>query len=228
MQRVRLPTAPGIDMTLQGAFHIAVFCKAPVEGRVKTRLIPALGAARATAIYRQLVRRTLDTVRLASQRTGATASLWVADDVEHSEVVQWSHEFRLSLFQQQGDDLGARMLHCLQTCSRQHSRVLLIGTDCPALAADDLIAAATKLNQDSVWVFTPAEDGGYVLVGSRAPTATPFTHIAWSTNAVMAQTRSALSAGRERWVEMPTLWDIDEPADVTRAIASGLLAADKF
>jgi glycosyltransferase A (GT-A) superfamily protein (DUF2064 family) len=73
-------------------------------------------------------------------------------------------------------------------------------------------------------VFVPAEDGGYVLVGSAEANAVPFTGIAWSTAEVMAQTRAALTAANQRWAELPPSWDIDEPADVDRAVAAGLLA----
>ena len=60
-------------------------------------------------------------------------------------------------------------------------------------------------------------------MGSNAPNAVPFSGVAWSTDAVMAQTRAALAAANERWAEMPRLWDVDEPADVGRAVALGLI-----
>lgn len=205
------------------AFHVAVFGRAPVEGHVKTRLIPALGPVRATEVYRQLVLRTLATVRNTCRDCAATASLWIADDAGHPDVRRWAAEFGLPVFPQQGDDLGERMLHCLQSLCPAGQKVLLIGTDCPALQASDLEAAAQALNAGQHWVFTPAEDGGYVLVGSNAPSAAPFAGIAWSTGRVMAQTRAGLVAISERWAEMSTHWDVDKPSDVARAEALGLL-----
>lgn len=210
-------------MTNHAPFHIAVFCKAPVAGRVKTRLIPAFGADRAAAIYRQLAQRALQTVADAREQYAAAASLWVADDTDHPAIRQWSTGFNLPVFQQQGDDLGARMLHCLKSLCTDQCPTLLIGTDCPALSSTDLALAAQALNVDTSWVFTPAEDGGYVLVGSNAPSAVPFSGIAWSTDAVMTQTRAALASAGEHWAEMPKRWDVDEPADVERAATLGLL-----
>ena len=210
-------------MTSHLPFHIAVFCKAPVAGRVKTRLIPQFGAGGAAAIYLQLALHALQTVNDAREQYATTASLWVADDTEHPAIRQWSRDFNLPVFLQQGEDLGARMLHCLQSLAADRQRVLLIGTDCPALTAGDLASAAATLDAGNRWVFTPAEDGGYVLVGSNAPNAVPFSDVAWSTDAVMAQTRAALAAANERWAEMPRLWDVDEPADVGRAVALGLI-----
>jgi glycosyltransferase A (GT-A) superfamily protein (DUF2064 family) len=126
-------------------------------------------------------------------------------------------------FAQCEGDLGQRMFDCLDTLARTHERVLLMGTDCPALDVAHVRAAADALAPDCPWVFTPAEDGGYVLVGSNRPAMAPFTDIAWSTHRVMAQTRRALSRHALAWAEMATLWDVDEPADVERARTAGFI-----
>jgi hypothetical protein len=65
-------------------------------------------------------------------------------------------------------------------------------------------------------VFTPAEDGGYVLVGLRRPQPALFEAIDWGSDRVMAQTRARLKQLGLRCSEMPTLWDVDEPADWQR------------
>ena len=205
---------------LKPPFHIAIFCRSVVAGHVKTRLIPTYAAAGAARIYAQLVERTLATVA----KSGATASLWVAGDTQHASVVDWAQRFALPISSQCDGDLGARMLNCLVTLAEKHARVLLVGTDCPVLTVDDFEAAAAALSTTCPWVFAPAEDGGYVLVGSNAPSAAPFANIAWSTSKVMAQTRNALRANAMAWAETATLWDVDEAADVERAIASGLIA----
>jgi len=204
--------------------HIAVFCKAPVAGRVKTRLIAAYGAQGAANIYTALAEKTLATVAAARETFGMSASLWVADDAAHATVQRWSAEHALPTYTQQGEDLGARMSHCLQTMhAAGFERALLIGTDCPAFTPEHLRAAATALSPRCPWVFTPSEDGGYVLVGTVAPDERAFSGIAWSTDAVMAQTRDALRHAGLAWAEMATLWDVDEPTDVMRARDAGLL-----
>lgn len=211
------PGLNGASDAVAAAFHIAVFCKAPVAGNVKTRLIPSFGADGAKDIYVQLAERTLATVILTCNTYGASASLWVADDLTHETVQSWSSEFNLPLYSQVGSDLGARMLHCLRTMCATHQRVMLIGTDCPVFTSEHLLRAANVLTSPCPWAFTPAEDGGYVLVGTNAPRAEPFAGIAWSTSEVMAQTRSALRAAHIDWAETATLWDVDTVADVHRA-----------
>ena len=205
---------------MQRPFHIAIFCRPLIAGQVKTRLIPTYGADGAARIYSQLVERTLRTV----VETGATASLWVAGDTQHASVIDWALRFSLPVHAQSDGDLGARMSNCLVILAQTHGRVLLIGSDCPAFTADDFHAAAATLSKSCHWVFAPAEDGGYVLVGSNAASADPFTSIAWSTSEVMMQTRNALRLNALAWAETATLWDVDEAADVERAISAGLIA----
>lgn len=214
---VRLP----LNVVPTRSLHIAVFCKPLIRGQVKTRLIPRYGVDGATAIYSQLVGRTLQMVRASCVDLEASASLWVAGDTTHPSVLDWAQRFALATNEQCAGDLGAKMLHCLSTLTGDHQRVLLIGSDCPALATDHLRAADASLSDACHWVFTPAEDGGYVLVGTSAPTPRPFMDIPWSTPLVMAQTRTALRSAALAWRELPTLWDVDEPADVERARLAG-------
>jgi len=200
-----------------------VFCKPPIAGQVKTRLIPEYGAEGATRIYLQLAERTMQTVRAACAALDAEASLWVAGNTSHPVVLDWANRFSLPIVQQSAGDLGAKMHDCLATLARGHERVLLVGTDCPALDVDHLQTATTALTPDCPWVFAPAEDGGYVLAGSNHPSAAPFRNIDWSTTKVMTQTRAALLAHALAWKELDTLWDVDEATDVKRALAAGLL-----
>jgi uncharacterized protein len=205
----------------ESAFHIAVFCRAPVAGQVKTRLIARYGAQGSAAIYRQLVERTLATVEATCRSSNATASLWVAGDAQHPAIGDWARRFGLPVFRQVDvSDLGARMFDCLSRLSRQYAKALLIGTDCPAFTVNHLLTATVQLSGESPWVFTPAEDGGYVLVGSAVASAAPFVDIEWSTPQVMAATRTALAQAGLRWSETSPLWDVDTPEDVERAIAA--------
>jgi rSAM/selenodomain-associated transferase 1 len=121
----------------------------------------------------------------------------------------------VDLRSQSGADLGARMAAAF---TAHAGPLLLIGTDCPALQAAHLAAAASALldDRDNDAVFIPVEDGGYVLVGLRRPQARLFEAIDWGSERVMAQTRQRMSELGLRWAELPTLWDVDRPADLLR------------
>ena len=76
-----------------------------------------------------------------------------------------------------------------------------------------LRAADAALTQHDA-VFVPAADGGYALVGLTRPAPSLFTAMPWSTSNVMALTRERLAAAGARHAELPTLHDIDQPADL--------------
>lgn len=214
---------------IPGPFHVAVFARAPVAGAAKTRLIPLLGPEGAAAAHQAMVLRALETACTATQ---GNVSLWTAGDATHPFFGHCVKHFRLSSHPQCSADLGQRMAACLHTLLAHHEAVLLIGTDCPVLSVNDLQDAASALKTGAEMVFTPAEDGGYVLVGARqgvrsAALDHAFSGIDWSTAQVMAQTRERMaetgwSQGHEVR-EMPMRWDVDEPADYLRAREAGLL-----
>ena len=191
---------------------VAVLAKAPVAGHAKTRLAPNLGAAGAARVHRQLVLRTLQTV----QRAGLRLELW-CDPVGHRFFKALAQVQGSPIRAQPAGDIGARMHAAfVHHCARSPAPLLLIGTDCPVLDAAHLREAARRLLAGDEAVFTPAEDGGYVLVGLRRPVPELFENIAWSTAQVMAQTRERLQRLGLRYSEMPTLWDMDRPADWLR------------
>ncbi|TVP88599.1 MAG: glycosyltransferase, partial [Pseudomonadaceae bacterium] len=187
---------------------LLIFAKAPISGQVKTRLIPALGADGACALYTRLLRHTLmQTAAWPGQRF-----LYCAPDTQHPTLLALAKAFNLQLRSQHGEDLGMRMHNAL---AEHPGGALLIGTDCPELTCSHLHQAADALvNRHSV--FLPSEDGGYVLVGQQSAHPAPFTDMRWSQPDVMAQSLLRLeAAGLSTWLG-PTLWDLDEPADLPR------------
>jgi rSAM/selenodomain-associated transferase 1 len=193
---------------------VLVFAKAPVPGRVKTRLIPALGASGAAELHRQLVVRTLRTAMAAAL---GSVELWCAPDASDAFFLACAKEFGVNLRVQGRGDLGSRMARALRSALTNGSPALLIGSDCPALNAQYLRDAAAACASGHDAVFSPAEDGGYVLIGlARSPPAGLFGDIAWGSASVMQETRRRLTQLGWRWHEMATLWDVDRPEDLPR------------
>lgn len=210
-------------MTMLAPFiDIAVFARAPVAGEAKTRLIPRLGAEGAARLQERLIASTLaKSVALP----GARVTLWVAGEARSPFIAGCARRSGIRVRIQQGSDLGARMLHALATTlpPGRGDRCLLIGTDCPALTTADLASAAQALAAHDA-VVQPAEDGGYVLIGLRAPHAPLFEGIEWGGPTVMQATRERLARLGLRCCERPPLPDLDTPADYERALAAGWLA----
>ena len=199
---------------------IAIFARAPVAGRAKTRLIPRLGAEGAAALQHALIRRSLRTALAANL---GSVFLWCTPDCDHPAFSGSSEQFGVPLYPQHGADLGARMFHAFTRLCRR-GEALAIGTDCPALTVGELHAAAGALREGNDAVFVPAEDGGYVLVGLRHPIASLFHGIPWGSDRVMDQTRAHLRRAGLRWRELTPSWDVDRPEDLDRLRASGLMA----
>lgn len=194
--------------------RILVFAKAPVPGRVKTRLIPLLGEAGAAALQRELIERTLATALVAGL---GKVELWCAPDADEPYFADCARRYDISLRAQCAGDLGARMDAALRSALAAGVSGILIGCDCPVLTPAYLRDAAAALADGHDAVFGPVEDGGYVLVGlaQRLPVRL-FEDMAWGTGEVMQETRSRLRRGAWRWRELPQLWDVDRPEDLPR------------
>ena len=212
----------GCKRLIMPNFSLIIFSREPVPGHTKTRLIPRYGAAGAAAIHSQLLERTVSTGLTATTKVAA----YIDGALSSGYFSQPKNTQLLTLHPQTGADLGERMHNALQETLKAADRALLVGSDCAVHTAAALQTAASALDECDM-VFTPAEDGGYVLVGARQSAANrlraAFAGIDWGTPQVMAQTRQRLAAAHLSCTEMPTLWDIDEPADVERALAAGLI-----
>jgi rSAM/selenodomain-associated transferase 1 len=191
--------------------RILIFAKAPLPGRVKTRLIPALGAAGAAALAERMLSHTLEQALAAGI---GPVELCVSPNIDAPDWAAFSLPSGLEFSAQGEGDLGARMARASQSALARNECVLLIGTDCPLLSAARLRAAASALDTHDAAIF-PALDGGYPLLGLRAFDAGLFADMPWSTAAVADLTLNRIRVLRWRvWVG-ETLADIDQPADLS-------------
>ena len=71
-------------------------------------------------------------------------------------------------------------------------------------------------------MIIPTDDGGYALIGMRAPVPALFSDMHWSSPGVMDETRRRLRELGLTWQEPATLWDVDRPEDLERLREIGL------
>lgn len=188
---------------------LQVFLKAPEPGKVKTRLIPALGETQATAIHVRLVQHILG----VADQLGMATECWVAGDVTHPFVQELSDRYRV--YQQQGIDLGERMYHALLHGLEHHNRVVLVGADAYSLTPDIIREAFRQLAHKDV-VTGPAHDGGYVLVGVRRLHPALFADIDWGTASVLSQQLDNISRCKLSSHSLPAGFDVDTIDDIRR------------
>ena len=194
---------------------VAVLAKAPVAGSVKTRLIPALGAAGAATLQRRLIERTVATACAAAV---GPVTVWMTPAAPHPCFAALASRHPIALAAQPDGDLGTRML---AACTATNGPTIVIGTDCPLLTPTHLQQSAQILCEGTDAVVIPAEDGGYVLIGSCRPQPALFADMTWSTATVMAETRRRLALHGLTWGEPAQLWDVDRPEDLARLRADG-------
>ena len=198
---------------------LIVFARAPIAGRCKTRLIANYGSRGAAQIHQALVLRTLATAKSSD----LDVELWCDPSAQHAFFLKCRREFGVTLHTQPRGDLGRKMaLALVRTLARGASKVLIVGTDCPALTVADLHAAAVALDHSDV-VLQSAEDGGYVLIGARRFNAGALGNIFWSSGLELIQTRRRLARFRLGSSLLPERWDVDWPIDVRRARRLGFL-----
>ena len=204
---------------MRGSAAVIVFARAPQPGRAKTRLEPRLGPWGAARLQRRLIRRTL---RVAQAARCGPVELHGTPRARQAFFVQCAREWGVALRAQRGRDLGERMFHALARGLRGRRAVILVGTDCPALQARDLRLAARALAGGCDAVLSPAEDGGYPLIGLRRVSPRLFENIAWGGPDVFTRTAEALDRLGWRWRQLRTLWDVDQPEDLARLARSPL------
>ena len=193
--------------------RLLIFAKAPVPGRVKTRLAGRFGARGAADLYKKLLHRTL-TITVSAQL--CPVELWCAPQVRHGFFTVCRQKYGVRLRRQCAGDLGQRMNHALNRTLAGGNHAVLIGGDCASLGVMELRDALRWLATGSEAVLGPAIDGGYVLVGLRRPCSRMFRSIAWGTTKVMAATRRRLRRTGVEWTELPMGWDVDTPVDLRR------------
>ncbi|MBC7892133.1 MAG: glycosyltransferase, partial [Sphingobacteriaceae bacterium] len=98
---------------------------------------------------------------------------------------------------------------------------VIIGTDCPDLSADLLTNAFSALETHE-FVLGPALDGGYYLLGMRVLEESLFQNKTWSTDSVLRDTLEDIRALGKTVHLLPTLSDVDTPADLPAELLNQL------
>lgn len=188
-----------------------LFARTPEVGKVKTRLIPALGAQGAYQLHCAMLESALGQLKCAGVDE---AQLWLTGCISGEDDPIPGDTAGVSLHQQLGEDLGQRMdLAFRHNFARGCDRVILAGSDCPQLNAEHYRQVLGELdNYDAVLV--PTVDGGYVAMGLRRHHSSLFTHISWGRSSVYRETEARLADLSWRWHSLDPLVDIDRPEDL--------------
>ncbi len=203
---------------------LVIFAKAPVPGQVKTRLCPPLTPDEAATLHGSFVLDTLERTKLAVREFRLPLDRLLACAPDSKQVFFRIMEERhgVSLIDQTGEDLGARMHRAFtEMFARGYRQVFIVGTDVPSLPLAHYQQAVAAL-KDHELVLGPAQDGGYYLIGLTRPAPELFTEIPWSTDQVFIQTRGKAERLHLKTACLPPWRDIDTIQDVQALIEESL------
>ena len=199
---------------------VCVFLKPPIAGKVKTRLIPTVGADGAAALAEAFFRDTWNCVEALSWAVPIVASTDSLGPkiLPRPEIPVWL---------QGGGDLGARIERILRRALTQSPFAMALGADSPGIPSIFLDHAHEAL-QSADAVLGPCDDGGFYLLGLRECPQGLLTGIPWSQPTTFAHTLDRLNQLGLKSIVLDSWYDIDRPEDLDRLrdeVARGAIAA---
>lgn len=199
---------------------VCVFLKSPVAGKVKTRLIPAVGAEGAAALAKAFFRDTWNCVESLS---------WAAPIIASTDTLGPGILPRpdIQVWLQGGGDLGARIERILRKALTQAPLAMALGADSPGIPASFLERAHEAL-QSADAVLGPCNDGGFYLLGVRECPPGLLAGIPWSQSTTFARTLDRLRELGLKSTVLDPWYDIDCPEDLEHLrshLASGAITA---
>jgi rSAM/selenodomain-associated transferase 1 len=195
--------------------RLVVFTRYPQAGKVKTRLIPALGEEGAADLHCRMTRHTLAAAGELADHGLASVELCYTGGGEQEMRRLFGEELKMVPQLDEGD-LGERMHTAFQRCfSEGAGKVVIVGTDCPGLSGRIMLRAFDELDHAPL-VLGPARDGGYYLIGLTGLPPKLFEGIPWGTDQVLQ-----LTVNLAKRLELPVnllipLDDVDRPEDLEK------------
>ncbi|MBW1996987.1 MAG: TIGR04283 family arsenosugar biosynthesis glycosyltransferase [Deltaproteobacteria bacterium] len=191
--------------------RVIIFGRYPIPGKTKTRLAPVLGPAGAAELQRVLTEGILQTASAFSSN-GKADIVFCFEGGSKEQVVRWIGR-DVPCSRQNPGDLGERMYAALRNAFKKgRRRVVLVGTDIPALTPLHLATAFDALKENDI-VVGPSTDGGYWLIGMKQP-CDLFSHVSWSTPVVLEETLGKAKSQGLKVRLLHTLRDIDTFEDL--------------
>jgi rSAM/selenodomain-associated transferase 1 len=196
---------------------VIVIAKMPVPGQVKTRLTPPFSPQEAALLARAALTDTLEVVAATpvARRVLALAA------AEPESVPGWVPD-GFEVIPQRGGGLDERLAAAFTDAYAGGMPMVLIGMDTPQVTPDLLADAATPLvSGEADAVLGPAADGGFWLLGLRAPNWSLLHGVPMSRSDTGQEQLARLRSAGLRVALMPELTDVDFAQDAMR-VAAGI------
>jgi glycosyltransferase A (GT-A) superfamily protein (DUF2064 family) len=201
-----------------------VTAKAPVPGRVKTRLGVVIGMEAAARVAAAALLDTLEVCRTAFTECHLALDGELAGAVEEAALRE--HLDGWAVHHQRGVSLGERLANAHADAAGPGPTVQ-VGMDTPQVTTADLREVAEAASEGGTAVLGPAMDGGWWVLGladSRA--AAGLAGVPMSRPDTFARTRQALLASGQRVTVGRRLGDVDTVSDAEQV--AGTLSGGHF
>jgi rSAM/selenodomain-associated transferase 1 len=191
---------------------LIVFVKAPIPGKVKTRLQPCVAPERIIEIYKSFITETLDK---CAQLKGVNKFVGCSPSKEDDYLQAVARVRKMKTFNQRGLSLGEKIVNALRDYLKKgYSDIVLIGSDSPTIPPDYITKAFAELRKND-FVLGPCCDGGLYLVGARKKVIPEiFQDIPWDTSEVLNKTLRNLFSLDIKFSMLPFWYDVDTIDDL--------------
>ena len=198
---------------------IGVMAKAPEPRRSKTRLCPPLLPEQAAALSAGFLYDTSESIQIAA-RSAPIAAYAAYAPLEAQEALRPLVGLKTRMLLADGsrpmpdgvEGFGRCLLQAIEgMLAEGYGAACVLSSDSPSLPSQILSdAARTLLVPGDRAVIGPTRDGGYYLLGLKAPHAQMFSGITWSTSSVADETRARAREMKLELAELEVWYDVDD------------------
>ena len=201
---------------------VVMFAKAPVPGKVKTRLQPHFTPEQSASLHASFLLDLSERLLVGEPRWEGWLSL--AGSGDH-QVVSQIRQLGATIAPQAGGTLGNKMATAIEEgLAAGFETVSIIGSDAPTLPSALIHEAIEKLDGEASASFVPSFDGGFALICASEPLPALRKDIPWSVDETLVSTLSALREDNILSALTGFWYDVDEAKDVA-FLARHLLGA---
>jgi len=193
---------------------VILLAKSPAYGKVKTRLAIDIGNDKALNIYTLLLQNQINSCIKSDYPT----SLFCPPETDSSFFDKYFNDIHT----QQGKNLGMRMANAfISIFSERYEKAVLTGGDIPDMTSEHIEESLNALDKSDS-VITPANDGGYCLIGFNKNSFSKsfFEKINWSTETVFEETCRKIYNNNSSLHINKVLADIDDLKSLNEYLTS--------
>ena len=188
---------------------IICFTRVPRPGKTKTRLMGLLSGEQCAELHWAFLKD------LNGVYETMDADLFVFHTPDPDwEMLKNVFPMAKGFHPQSGDGLGAKMNNALnKVLAMGYNAVVLTGSDLPAMTASHIKSGFHGLLHADV-TLGPTSDGGYYLVGVKAPAPYLFENQTYGAGSVFLNACAAVAAAGKTFCQALPCDDVDTPEDL--------------